>query len=92
MTLSTLSVCCYFKHYLLALRSFLGRSSKLRLVNIVLGAAMTRTHKLRRLHLNIVFWSQLQDKRFVTYILLSLSFHIQLTQASVFQINHRWSS
>jgi len=45
-----------FKQYLLALRSLLGRSSKLRLVNIVLDAAMNRTHEhKKRLHLNTVF-------------------------------------
>ena len=55
MTSIILSVYYYFKQYLLALRSFSGRSSKLRLVNIVLGAAMKRTHELRRLHLNTVF-------------------------------------
>jgi len=47
MTLFVLSVCCYFKQYLLALGSLIGRSSKLRLVNIVLDAAMTRTHELK---------------------------------------------
>jgi len=46
ITLFILSVCCYFKQYLLAFRSLLGRSSKLRLVNIVLDAAITRTHEL----------------------------------------------
>jgi len=45
MTLFILSVCCYFKQYLLALGSLI--SSKLRLVNIVLDAAMTRTHVLK---------------------------------------------
>jgi len=49
------SVCYYLKQYLLALRSLLGRSSKLRLVNIVLDVATKRTHELKRLHLNTVF-------------------------------------
>jgi len=65
MTLFILSVCCYFKQYLLALRSLLGRSSKLRLVNIVLDAAMTRTHEQKWLHLNTAVWSQMQIKIFV---------------------------
>jgi len=59
MTSLILSVCYHFKQYLLALRNLLGRSSKLRLVKIVLDVAMKRTHELKRLHLNAFFWFQM---------------------------------
>jgi len=65
MTSLILLVCYNFKQYLPALRSLSGRSSKLRLVNIVLDAATKRTHELKRLHLNTVFWFKYKPKDFL---------------------------
>jgi len=78
MTLFILSVCCHFKQYLLALRSLLGRSSKLRLVNIVLDAAMKRTHEQKRLHLNTVFWFHCKSKDLLCNSVRYISYNCEL--------------